>query len=104
MKNILDEITRLRLERGWTEYQLSKNAKVTQSTISTWYRRHQTPTIDNLNKICMGLGISLSAFFAEGEEAVILTPDQTELLNRWAALSPIQRQAVLELLGHMGKE
>jgi len=102
MKDILDEIDRLRLERGWTEYELAKNSGVPQSTISTWYRRRQVPTIDNLSKICAAFGITLSSFLAEGDDAVILTPEQKELLDHWAALSPKLREIVLELLEHVG--
>ena len=39
MKDILQEITRLRLERGWSEYELAQNSGLSQSTISTWYRK-----------------------------------------------------------------
>ena len=35
MKDILQEITRLRTERGWSEYDLAVRAGITQSTIST---------------------------------------------------------------------
>ena len=66
MKDILQEITRLRTERGWSEYDLAVRAGITQSTISTWYRKQQIPTIKSLEKICAGLGITLSQFFAEG--------------------------------------
>lgn len=66
MKNILDEIVRLRTERNWSEYTLAKNCGLSQSTIGGWYRSHQTPTIQTLDKICRGLGITLSQFFAEG--------------------------------------
>ena len=41
MKDILQEITRLRLARGWSEYELAQNSGLTQSTISTWYRKRQ---------------------------------------------------------------
>ena len=68
MKNVLAEITRLRLERGWNEYELAKHCGLSQSTISTWYRKNQTPTIQTLDKVCKGLGISLSQFFAEGSD------------------------------------
>lgn len=77
MKNVLAEITRLRLERGWNEYELAKHCGLSQSTISTWYRKNQTPTIQTLDKVCKGLGISLSQFFAEGSDAVSLTPEQS---------------------------
>lgn len=101
MKDILQEITRLRLERGWTEYHLAENSGLSQSTISTWYRKVQTPTIQSLDKVCAGLGISLSQFFAEGTDAIILTDEQKELLNNWSALNRTQRKIVLQLLKNM---
>lgn len=81
MKDILKEITRLRLERNWSEYELAKYSGLTQSTISTWYRKNQTPTIQTLDKICKGFGITLSQFFAEGDDAVSLTSEQKEMLD-----------------------
>ena len=101
MKDVLQEITRLRLERGWTEYDLAKNSGLTQSTISTWYRKKQTPTIQSLEKVCVGLGISLSQFFAEGTDAIVLTGEQKELLDNWSALNREQRKIVLKLLKNM---
>lgn len=101
MKDVLQEITRLRLERGWTEYELAKNSGLTQSTISTWYRKGQTPTIQTLDKVCTGLGISLSQFFAEGTDAIVLTEEQKEMLDNWSALNQTQRKIVLDLLKNM---
>ncbi len=101
MKDVLQEITRLRLERGWTEYELAKNSGLTQSTISTWYRKGQTPTVQTLDKVCTGLGISLSQFFAEGTDAIVLTEEQKEMLDNWSALNQTQRKIVLDLLKNM---
>lgn len=101
MKNILEEITRLRLERKWTEYDLSKNSGLSQSTISTWYRKNQTPTIQTLNKVCLGFGITLSQFFAEGEDAISLTPQQREMLDNWSMLNEKQQQIIMDLLKNM---
>lgn len=101
MKDVLGEITRLRLQRGWSEYELSQNAGVSQSTISTWYRRNQTPTIQTLEKICKGFGITLSQFFAEGSDAICLTPEQIEMLNSWSALNTRQKAIILDLLNNM---
>ncbi|WP_251316812.1 helix-turn-helix domain-containing protein [Flintibacter muris] len=101
MKDILQEITRLRLERGWSEYDLAKNSGMSQSTISTWYRKKQTPTIQSLDKVCAGLGISLSQFFAEGTDAIVLTNEQKELLDNWSALNKTQRKIVIQLLENM---
>ena len=98
MKDILKEITRLRLERNWSEYELAKYSGLTQSTISTWYRKNQTPTIQTLDKICKGFGITLSQFFAEGDDAVSLTSEQKEMLDNWSCLNDNQKQIIFDLL------
>lgn len=101
MKNVLEEITRLRMERKWTEYDLSKHSGLSQSTISNWYRKKQVPTIQTLSKVCDGLGITLSQFFAEGEDAISLTPVQKEMLDNWSTLNEQQQQIVMDLLKNM---
>ena len=97
MKNILEEITRLRMERNWSEYELSVNSQLSQSTISTWYRKKQMPTIQSLDKICKGFGITLSQFFAEGNDVISLTEEQRELLDNWSSLTKKQQEIFLEL-------
>ena len=94
--DILGRIEQERLSRGWSEYALAENSGLTQSTISTWRRRNLQPNVASLEKICSGLGISLSQFFQE-EDSVYLTPDQ-EILDLWAKLSPAQRTAVSQML------
>ena len=97
MNHILEKITRLRLERHWSEYELAVHANLPQSTISTWYRKNQTPTIQSLEKICAGCSISLSQFFADRDDVVCLTSEQREVLDRWASLTDRQRALFLEL-------
>lgn len=100
IKSILDEITRLRMQRGWSEYELATQADIPQSTISTWYRKNQQPTIASLEKICKGLGITLSQFFAEeGAEAIPLTPKQRAMLDSWSSLTEREQELLLEFLG-----
>ena len=99
MKNILEEITKLRLERNWSEYELSKHAGIPQSTISTWYRKGQT--LPTLEKVCKGFGITLSQFFAEGDDMIALTDQQREMLDRWSTLNETQQRIILDLLEHM---
>ena len=98
MKDILGEITRLRFERNWSEYDLSLHSHLPQSTISTWYSKKQIPTVKSLDKICQGFGITLSQFFAEGSDAISLTPHQKELLDAWSSLTPKQQELFLELI------
>ncbi|MDO4284156.1 MAG: helix-turn-helix transcriptional regulator [Eubacteriales bacterium] len=103
MKDVLQEITRLRTKRDWTEYELAKRAGITQSTISTWYRKNQVPTVPSLDKICQGFDITLSQFFGEEGDSITLTEPQRELLDHWAALTPRQRQVVRDLMECMAQ-
>lgn len=97
VKDILQEITRLRLERKWSEYELALHSNLSQSTISTWYRKNQTPTIQSLEKICTGCNISLSQFFADSDDVVCLAPEQREVLDCWSSMTEKQRELFLEL-------
>lgn len=96
----LDTHKRLRMllaERGWTEYRLAKEAKLSESTIMNVFRRNATPSIPTLEAICRGLGITVSQFFAENE-MVELNPELKELFDRWVFLTPRQKNAVLGII------
>ena len=95
--DILGRIEQERLSRGWSEYALAENSGLTQSTISTWRRRNLQPNVASIEKICAGFGITLSQFFQE-EDSVYLTKEQKKLLDLWAKLSPVQREAVTKML------
>lgn len=103
MVDVLGTITRYQQERGWTEYRLSEKSGISQSTISTWYRKRMNPTIASLEKICDGFGITLSQFFADGHEAVELTESQAKLIQEWAKLDAEQQAAVFQLIAVMQK-
>jgi len=98
VKDILASITRLRSDRGWTEYQLAERSGLPQSTISSWYRKNMIPTVPSLEKICDAFGITLSQMFAEGDTPVSLTPSQKKLLENWSRLTPEVQDALLELM------
>lgn len=97
--DILDKITQLRLERDWTEYQLAERSGLTQSTISSWYRKNMLPTIPSLERICDAFGITLSQFFLEEDEnKVSITDQQRRLLEYAARLDPDQYSTLLNFL------
>ena len=97
MKDVLSEITRLRLQRNWSEYELAQHSGLAQSTISNWYRKKQIPTIPTLEKVCCGFGITLSQFFASEDDVVSLTVEQKQLLDCWAALTDTQQALFMQL-------
>ena len=62
-----DRLKRLLKERGWTEYRLSKNSGLAETTIGNIFRRNTVPSIPTLEIICKSFGITLAQFFAEGD-------------------------------------
>lgn len=105
MKNVLDTITSYREARHWSNYDLASHAGIKPTTISSWYRKNIVPTVPTLLKICDAFGITLTEFFSvveSGErEAVVLTHEQAEMLEKWSALRPEQKEAVDHLLSTM---
>ena len=98
IQKILDRIVKMREARGWSEYQLSVQAGMLQSTISGWYTKGKLPTIPSLEKICGAFGITLSQLFAEESDTVTLTEKQKELLDNWIHLETAQQEALLAFL------
>lgn len=96
--DVLDKIQQERLKRGWTEYALAKNSGLAQSTISSWYRKDLEPSLASIEKICRGLGITLSQFFSTDEYTNGLSADQVVLIETWEKLTKEQRQATLSLI------
>lgn len=97
--DILNKITRLRMERGWSEYQLAEKSGLTQSTISSWYRRNMLPSIPSLERICEAYGITLSQFFLEKDDNTLqITDQQRRLLEYDANLEPKQYEALINFL------
>lgn len=99
MVNVLERITELREERYWTEYQLAEKSGLTQSTISSWYRKGMLPTIPSLTKICDAFGITMSQFFLEDtKQAISLTEKQLALLEASTKLNQTQYDSLLRFL------
>ena len=96
--DVLKKIESERLKRNWSEYTLAQNSNLTQSTISTWYSKQLQPSIASIEKICKGLGISLSQFFSENDICSDLTPEQKEIFTLLEILSPEQKKALIQLL------
>ena len=98
--DILNKITLLREERHWTEYQLAEKSGLTQSTISSWYRKKMLPSISSLTKICEAFGITVSQFFLDDSESntVLLNEKQLQLLKHASKLNTEQFDALLLFL------
>lgn len=96
--NTLKIIRKLLDDRNWSMYKLSKLSGVFQSTLSNMFSRNNDPSISTLEDICKAFGITLSQFFANDGELVVLTKEQSEMLEKWSTLSDEQKSALLKLL------
>lgn len=100
MVNVLNRITYYRTQKGWTEYQLAIESELTQSTISSWYRKKLIPSIPSLEKICNAFGITLSQFFAEDEQFT-LTDTQSKLVEASGHLTEDQLLSLISFLNSL---
>ena len=57
--NTNEKLKRLLEERGWTEYRLSKNSGLAETTIGNILKRNTVPSIPTLEIICKSFGITL---------------------------------------------
>ena len=96
--DILEQIKKLRDERGWSNYKLARQAGISENSLNNLFRRNNLPTIPTLESICKGFGITLSQFFAEHGEPIPLSDSQREMLMAWDALTEEQKQTLLEFL------
>ena len=95
--NTHDRLRKLMKEREWTEYRLSKECGLSESTLANIFRRNTVPSITTLETICDAFGITLSQFFAEGE-MVELTPELKVLFENWVSLTADQKDAALHMI------
>lgn len=97
--DVLTRITALRTGRNWSEYQLAERSGLTQSTISSWYRKNMMPSIPSLERICDAFDITLSQFFLEDDkQAVLLNEQQIRLINTTNKLTKEQFDSLLLFL------
>lgn len=97
--DVLNTITKLRHERKWTEYQLSVQSQLPQSTISSWYRKNMLPSLASLEKICRAFDISMAEFFRiDSEASKAVDSEYQELIQCWRKLDKNQKELLLAFL------
>ena len=101
--NIQLRLQNLMKERGWSEYRLAKEAKISQTTITNLFKRNNLPTLPTLEAICSAFDITLAQFFME-EDLIELTPSQKDLLTKWNCLTSEQKRILQKLLNAIYEE
>lgn len=57
--DIREKLKKMLDERGWTEYRLTKECGLSESTIANIYRRNSTPSFTTLETICKAFGLKV---------------------------------------------
>ena len=100
-KEIYEKVDALRLEKGWSIYELAKRADVSSTAIYNWRDRLSSPSLFLLNAVCSALGVTVIDFLLDGDEPMALTDEQKELIRLWNTLSAEQKKSILNLMKSM---
>lgn len=91
--NVNKRILELCKQKEWTEYRLSKETKIPNSSINAMLKNNHMPTIYNLQKICSAFQITLSQFF---DSNLFQQETKTQLYTAlWNQLSQSDQEKVL---------
>lgn len=101
--DILKKLNDLRLERNMSVYRLAELSGINQSTLANTFSRGAIPSVQNLEKICNTLGISLAQFFSEDEILVRLTPEEAVFFANYKKLPTSIKQSINEIVDSVVK-
>ena len=91
--NVNKRILELCKQKEWTEYRLSKETKIPNSSINAMFKNNHMPTIYNLQKICGAFQMTLSQFF---DSDLFHQENKTQLYTSlWNQLSQSDQEKVL---------
>lgn len=77
---------------------MARESGISENSLNNLFRRNNLPTIPTLEALCGGFDITLSQFFADGKEAVVLNESQQEMLSMWNTLNENQKTKLLEFI------
>ncbi|MFR7590719.1 MAG: helix-turn-helix domain-containing protein [Longibaculum sp.] len=95
--DVLTRIRNLMNQKNWSEYKLSQEANIPQSTINSMFRNRNNPSIYTLQCICKAFNISLSEFFDDGPK-INLTLEEKQLIEKWKKLTDKQKEIIILLI------
>ncbi len=92
-QEVANRLRKLREERKMTQNALAYQAGVSPTYIYQLERGEKSPTVEYLDHICWGLGITLEQFFSNSKEA--------PYVDRLASLSDKQKQLLNDFLNSL---
>jgi transcriptional regulator with XRE-family HTH domain len=88
----MEELTRIRNERGWSQQRLADESGVNKATINQIERGRRSPNVETLEKLADALGAEVADFFPKAQAPLPLdfadSGAITELLRREVVYGP----------------
>ena len=100
MMDALQRIKDLLDKYQWSAYKLCVKSGLPQSTLANMFARNNLPTLQTLEMICKGFGISLAQFFDYEENDSILQ-GQDNFLIKYNRLTEEQKKIILDVMDNM---
>ncbi len=72
----MEELTRLRVERGWSQQRLADESSVNKATINQIERGRRSPNIETLEKLADALGVEIGDFFPKAQASLFEKSEQ----------------------------
>ena len=77
---VIDKLEQLRQKQDISYYMLAKRGGLSYSSVTNMMKKGTTPTIYTIERMCAGLGITVSELFSREELFDNLTEEEKELL------------------------
>lgn len=97
MIDVVKRINELLAQKGWSDYELSKQTNISTNTIYAWNKSGAVPSLTNIIKVCEALGITLGQFFC-GTANCYRSPDEKRILREWFSLSDLEKQTIKRMI------
>lgn len=109
MSDVLRVLKLIMIQRDISENQLANLSDVPQSTINSFFRKNNTPSISTLQQLCKGLDITLSQFFntlEQGKQLDITEKDAYYDINidEYQHLSHSQKSIINSIIKEFTKK
>ena len=93
-------------QKHWSVYKLSKESGIPYSSLTNIFYRNTEPTLPTLRKICIGLNISMSDFFADEcvPELTDYTAEERNLLSLYRTMKSSDRKLLMTYAQALNRE
>lgn len=77
---------------------------ISQSTLANTFSRGMIPSIENLQKICEALDITLSEFFQESDKNKNVDSETIKIQHKYSLLSDTHKKGINKLIEYIYDE